>query len=265
MLKIILLSAACIALLPTSEARAVTLPSEWTVTGNAGAGLPNGDMTAPPVLGPGYYYVSSNGGVGGGGALPGVGGSGSPTIGSNVITQVFSALAGDVLEFYFNYMTSDGSGYADYGWARLLDAAEEQVSLLFTARTTPEGSSVPGFDMPDPEATLEPANVSIMPNLTVWDALGDSSGTCWSLGCGTTGWVKSTYTILNAGDYKLQFGVTDWGDTAFSSAMAFAGAKIGDVIITPPPDVAPIPLPASSLLLLGGLGGIGIMKRRRKA
>lgn len=250
-------------------AQAATLPSGWTATGNAGTGSPNGDVSAPPAQGPGYYYVSTDQGVADGGSLPGVGGAGTPTSGSNVITTAFAAAAGDVLEFYFNYVTSDGSGFADYGWSRLLDATtSNQVALLFTARTTPLGSSVPGFEMPDPEATLEPANVDIDDGKTVWDVLGSSSGACFSgvgQGCGATGWVKSTYTVAAAGSYTLQFGVTNWNDNAFQSGMAFAGAKIGDVIITPPVDPAPVPLPASALLLGAGMGAMGVLRRRQKA
>ena len=47
--------------------------------------------------------------------------------------------------------------------------------------------------------------------------------------------------------------------------MAFAGAKIGDVIITPPVDPAPVLLPASALLLGAGVGAMGVLRRRRKA
>lgn len=47
--------------------------------------------------------------------------------------------------------------------------------------------------------------------------------------------------------------------------MAFAGAKIGNVIITPPVAPAPIPLPASALLLGAGLGALGMLRRRKPA
>ncbi|MDO5613420.1 MAG: NF038132 family protein [Paracoccus sp. (in: a-proteobacteria)] len=234
------------------------------MNGNAGYMNPQGVVTAPPQQGPGYYYVSTWDAPAGVGALPGVGGSGLPMNGSTVATGLFSSNAGDMLNFFFNYVTSDGAGYADYGWARLLNSVGDQVALLFTARTTPGGSSVPGFSMPDPEATLSPATVTITPGGPVWDALGSNSGACFDNGCGYTGWVQSSYTIQNPGEYRLEFGVTNWNDQIFASAMAFAGATIGDVVITPPTP-APVPLPASGLLLLAGLGAVGAIRRQRAA
>lgn len=264
-----LLASAAATVVLAFGAQAATLPSDWTVVGNAGTGSPNGDVGAPPAQGPGYYYVSTDGGVDDGGALEGVGGIGNPTDGSNVITAAFSAAAGEMLEFYFNYVTSDSAGFADYGWARLLDAVTNtEVALLFTARTTESGSSVPGFGMPAPAATLDPTNVGINDGKTVWDVLGSDSGRCYlnvGQGCGATGWIKSSYAIVAGGTYKLQFGVTNWNDEGFDSAMAFAGAKVGDVIITPPVDPAPVPLPASAVLLGAGMGALGILRRRKKA
>jgi len=90
------------------------LPSGWVGAGGFGTGTPDGDVTAPPTTGTSFQYVTTNGGLGGVGALPGVGGSGTPINGSTVTTSTFSADAGDELEFFFNYVTSDGSGFADY-------------------------------------------------------------------------------------------------------------------------------------------------------
>ena len=102
------LLAATIALAPFASASAGPIPTGWTSVGNAGSGTPNGVVTAPPVGGPGYQYVSTdNGGAG----------FGNETDGSTLTTSVFAAAAGDSLEFYFNYVTSDGSGFADYAWS----------------------------------------------------------------------------------------------------------------------------------------------------
>lgn len=262
--RTLLASAAATALLAFGT-QAATLPSDWSVVGNAGTGSPNGVVTAPSATESGYYYVSTSGAPSDGGSLPGIGGQGFPTNGSTVTTGTFAAAAGETLEFLFNYVTSDGAGFADYGWARLLTETGDQVALLFTARTTPGGNSVPGFSMPEPEATLSPATVTIVPGGPVWDALGDSSGACYATGCGYTGWVQSTYSIGTAGSYKLQFGVTNWNDQIFHSGMAFAGAKIGNVVITPPVDPSPVPLPASALLLGAGVGAMGVLRRRQKA
>lgn len=243
-------------------AQAATLPADWTVVGTAGVGAPNGVVTSPSATETGYYYVSTEGGTSGGGALTGIGG----TNGSSVTTGAFAAAAGDLLKFLFNYVTSDGAGFADYGWARLLDATTDaQVALLFTARTTPGGDTVPGFGMPLPEATMTPSSTPIIPGGPAWDALGGSSGACYSTGCGYTGWIESTYTVATAGTYKLQFGVTNFIDQAYDSGMAFAGAKIGDVVITPPvgPSPSPVPLPASAALLVAAIGALGAVRQRK--
>lgn len=250
-------------------AQAATLPSDWTVVGTAGVGAPNGVVTAPSADENGYYYVTTDGGPNGGGSLDTLPNNTGSTTGSTVTTGAFAAAAGETLSFLFNYVTSDGSGYADYGWARIIDAVtSEEVSLLFTARTTPGGDTVPGFGMPTLNATLEPASTPIIDGGPAWDALGTDSGKCFNgtgQGCGYTGWIKSTFNIVEAGNYKLQFGISNWSDTAYQSGMAFAGAKIGDVIITPPVDPAPVPLPASALLLIAGMGALGVVRGRKAA
>ena len=65
-------------------------------------------------------------------------------------SNTFLADAGSDLELFFNYVTSDGAGYADYAWASLLDESFNQVAMLFTAHTKESGNIVPGLDMQVP-------------------------------------------------------------------------------------------------------------------
>src|SRR5690606_10373828 len=136
--------------------------------GNCGALGANGVVTASP-LGGTYQYVSTNGGVSGAGSLE----LGSETDGSSYITTAFAANAGSSLDFYFNYITSDGSGFADYGWAALRPTAGNDI-ILFAARTTPSGDTVPGFGLPGlaPGVVLTPASTPIIPGAPSWAPLG---------------------------------------------------------------------------------------------
>jgi hypothetical protein len=206
--------------------------------GSGGGGLANcvgtcgtlgadGVVTAPP-SGSFYSYLTTEGGTPGAGQLPGAGTAEGATNGS-LYTTAFSAAAGDDLNFWFNYVTSDGSGFADYAWATLLTASLDPVATLFTARTQPSGTIVPGQGLPGVEATLNPPSVPIIDGAPVWSPLGTSSGTCFDVGCGFTGWINSTYDIPTAGNYVLRFGVSNWTDTAYQSGMAFSGITIGGV------------------------------------
>ncbi len=201
------------------------IPIGWTFLGNAGTGTADGDVSASPAPTGAYTYVSTDGGLAGVGSIDGYGGDGQPTNGSTLTSTPFTGTIGDKLEFFFNYVTSDGAGFSDYAWARLIDSAGEQASLLFTARTTPSGNSVPGFALPQPSARLNPEVVEINNAATDWSALGGSSGLCYQAGCGSTGWVSSSYIFKESGSYKLEVGITNWNDTAYESALAVAVKK----------------------------------------
>ncbi len=234
------------------------IPAGWTGTGNYGTLGANGVVTTSPEGG-NYGWVSSRNGVSLGANDLNIG---SETNGSLLRSGVFSAAAGDSLNFYFNYVTSDGAGYIEYAWSRLLDSALNPVALLFTARTTPSGNTVPGFGLPPIAATIIPASTPIIAGGPSWSPLGGSSGTCYSGGCGYTGWIESDYTIANAGNYILEFGVVNWLDTAYDSGMAFDGITVGGVPIDPNGDV---PEPATLALLGLGLAGLGAFRRRKAA
>lgn len=244
------------------------LPAAWGCIGHCGATGADGDITLAPGGGTQYGFVSTNGGTFMGGLGPGIGGEGTATNGSVLTSSVFSANAGDALEFNFNYITSDGAGYADYAWARLLNAADlTEAALIFTARTTPGGNSVPGFGMPEVNADLTPATVVIQDGKTNWSKLGSYSGWCYSgvgNGCGMTGWVFSSFMIAGAGNYLLEFGVTNWNDTAYDSGLAFDGLTVGGVPIEEGGPGAVVPEPITMILMGTGLAGIGAVRRRRR-
>jgi len=228
------------------------LPVGWTGIGSFGTSGADGVVTASPEGGA-YGWVSTANGVNGA-KLMGVGGYN----GSVLQSSVFSAGAGDSLEFYFNYITSDGGDFSDYAWARLLLSDLTPVAMLITARTNPVvgGSSVPGVGLPQISAEIDPSAVQIIGGAPVWSPLGDSSNTCFDVGCGYSGWVKSQYTIANAGNYVLEFGVSNWTDGSYHSGLAFDGIAVASA----PPPLNPVSEPASLALL--GLGLAGLVWRR---
>jgi hypothetical protein len=93
-----------------------------------------------------------------------------------------------------------------------------------------------------------------------WSPLGPSSGSCFDVGCGYTGWVKSSFTISASGDYTLQAGVVNWNDEEYDSGLALDGVTVAGTPITPVTPVSGVPEPASVLLL--SLGTAGLLVRR---
>jgi hypothetical protein len=245
------------ATLPAASAVAGTfdngIPAAWNCNGSCGASGANGVVPLAPGGGAAYGWISTYNAANVV-ALPGVGGVGDPANGTVLRSASFSAAAGAALDFRFNYVTTDGAGYADYAWARLLDAGNQQVALLFTARTNENGDAIPGFDMPAPAASLTPFPVAVAPGQTKWAPLGPDSDECYDTGCGATGWVRAQYAIASAGNYRLEFGVTNWDDKDFDSGLAFDAITVGGLPL-------PIPEPGQYAMLLAGLAVLGTLRR----
>jgi len=220
------LLAALGASLAAADPAQAQIPPTASCIGNCGTMGPNDVVTAPPGAAT-YGYVSTAGGVWGAGQLPGIGG----TNGSELVTNPFFATAGTDLRYNFNYVTSDGSGFADYAFAELKNVGTGESTVLFTARTEPSGTIVPGLGLPGVTATLTPSSVPIVPGGVNWAPLLPNNSPCYAPGCGHTGWVQSDYILPSTGSYALRFGVSNWVDTAWQSGLAFAGLAIGNTPI----------------------------------
>lgn len=106
----------------------------------------------------------------------------------------------------------------------------------------------------------EPFDNTALFTVTVWDTLGGTS----------------TYQEVLAPGFNQELSFTQFAGVDFSTigALQFfvstADYNISvdgalDLIEVRAGDIAPVPLPASGLLLLGGFGGLTFLRRRRKA
>jgi len=248
-------AAGILAILFCISSGAGTIPAGWTCTGNCGSSGADGVVPLSPTGNSSYLWISTASGVAGAGVLP-TGALGDETEGSDLVTPTFSANAGMALNFYFDYVTSDGPGY-DYGWAELFDTTNTPVALLFSLQTESSGSIVPIPGQPAPLATLSPSSVPILggfpPGGPTWSPLGGDSGACFTDGCGYTGWVNANYVIPTSGNYYLEVGVTNWADMQFNSGMAIDGVEVEGAQPGAAPEPATFAMLGAGLLALAGL------------
>lgn len=254
-----------------AHAVSVTPPGDlagWTCTGQCGASAAQGDISLSPFGSAMVGYVATAGS-----SVYGVSplvlddnSRGIETNGSTIVSGAFRAAQGDRIAVQFNYVSTDGKGFDDYAWARLVNADDGAlVAWLFTARSSNSstGNIVPG-DVLDRD-DFDPRNVIVnyddfefnsktSSDPVDWAPLGASNGTCWrdnAPGCGYTGWLESRHSFAAGGDYRLEVGIVNWGDEAYDSALAF------DVVGL----TSAVPEPAAWQLLLGAALLAGIKRR----
>ena len=107
-------------------------------TGICGTDTANGDVTNPSGFSS-YNYVTTTGAPLGGGTLPAV--FGAPgvdsTNGSTYTTSAFTTISGELINFDFNYVTSDGSSIPRLRMGRTDEhGRRHRLPHLFGANTT---------------------------------------------------------------------------------------------------------------------------------
>jgi hypothetical protein len=269
-----LLATAAAAALCSLSAQAAFNPdlSTWTCVGSCGTSAADGDIDLSPLGNAAYGYVTTDSLAlnvsplnivesGGGGSTF------SETNGSAITSGIFSANAGDVLSTWYNYVSTDGKSFDDYAWARLVNASDNSTAAwLFTARSNnrSSGNIVPGDVVTNEEfdADVVIANIDSFQfnerTYINWTPLGPDNGTCWdtnATGCGFTGWLNSQVTVAAAGNYRVEIGVTNFGDDIYHSGLAYDFAGL-----TP---TSPVPEPGSLPMLLSSLAVLGMVARRR--
>jgi hypothetical protein len=266
-----------LALTGACHAQSVSLSpslSQWQCQGECGSQGADGHISLSPLGNAQYAYVTTAGSS----ALdvsPLMLDSNSRGVeqnGSSFTSGNFAAGVGSVLEMRFNYVSTDGKGFDDYAWARVVDAVNgDLVAWIFTARSSNSstGQIVPGDVVRRSE--FDPDQIVVDYHGFVfhtqdgsdpinWSALGSSNQTCWrknAAGCGYTDWLHSRYSFARGGSFRVEVGVVNWGDYAYDSGLAF------DFVGLQPGFSNPVPESGTLVLLAVGLASMGLARRRR--
>lgn len=265
-------------------AEAPVIGQVWTATGTAGLIGATATVPLSPLENSVFGYVSTadSTALGVSPLLLKTDGKGDEAAnnGARVVSGSFAASAGQTLALQFNYVSTDGRGYDDYAWARLIHAGNNTTAAwLYTARSTnsARGNVVPGDvlqrqqdnQLPDElNATLNNGNsVGFDVASTAWQPLGFSSGYCWDDAntCGPSGWIRSDYTFSQSGHFRLEIGVVNWGDQAFDSALAFDYRGLAASAFPGLSVMAAVPEPGQLAMMLSGLGLMAGMGWRNRS
>ncbi len=252
-----------------------TTPSGWTLQG-VGGGVDG--TVAPFISGSGLstncVIVTDTGpGVGAlpTGFVPTTNAITGTLNGSRMTSPVFTANAGDKLDFFFMFATNDGDDsdiFSDYARASLIDPSTSlTVFDLFTARTGSNSQVVPGFGLPSflPGLVLTPGVSTLQGDQFV---LTDFGGTQYGPNRfnggpgGSSEWEHAVFTFdaSTAGSYQLEMTVANVGATDVASALFFASDSISIAVV--------VPEPSTWFLLATGLVGLlgyGWRRRQRAA
>lgn len=204
----------------------------WTSTGfvlvidnTIGAAPTNGNFQAVLSTYPSTVSATSLEGFLGlsAGSLNGLN-KGAVTRGS-AIKQTFTANAGDVVSFDWNFLTTEATpnpGYNDFAFASLTGLTE----LADTSSTTFVNSLTPFRE--------------------------------------ETGYQTASYTIATGGTYTLGIGVADVGDQAVTSIFGEIPVPSGLLVDNVSSEPVPEPASMLGILAFGALGGKKLLKRKQQ-
>lgn len=258
----------------SASAASVTLPndlSNWSCVGTCGGSPADGDVGLSPLGNPRYGAVTTAGSRELGVSPVRLEPDALDTNGSRITSPAFQATAGDRINIFFNFVTTDGSSFADYAWARMTDASDDSlVGWLFTARTRDDelNRTVPGPLVPsaefDPNVVLTnysgwTFNPRTPADPVEWAPLGTR---CYDQGCGFTGWLESSFEVPRSGDFRIEIGVVNWTDESFDTGLAFDFANLEASV--PVPIFTPIPEASIGAMMLSGLAVLGLFGAYRR-